>query len=144
MSITTVEQDDVEQANKAGVTPVLFVHGLWLLRSSWKPWRDYFEEQGFATVAPAWPGDPETVEEARAHPDAFSGKGVAAVTEHIADVISSLDRKPGVLGHSFGGLIAQKLAGEGLALAAVAIDPAPFRGVLPLPVSALRASSAVL
>jgi pimeloyl-ACP methyl ester carboxylesterase len=142
--ITATERAQVEAANASGRQPVVFVHGLWLLASSWDAWREHFESLGYATLAPGWPDDPETVEEARAHPEVFAGKTVGQVTDHIADVIRLLDRAPIVIGHSFGGLITQKLAGLGLARAAVAIDPAPFRGVLPLPLSALRASSPVL
>ncbi len=144
MTITTGEQTEIDHANASHSTPIVFVHGLWLLPSSWRGWRDAAESQGFVTLAPGWPGDPDTVAEARAHPDALAGTGVGEVTDHYAAVIGSLDREPVVIGHSFGGLIAQKLAGQGLARASVAIDPAPFRGVLPLPVSALRSSSAVL
>jgi pimeloyl-ACP methyl ester carboxylesterase len=144
MTITTGEQVEIDRANASAATPLLFVHGLWLLRSSWQGWRDAAESLGFVTLAPGWPDDPETVEDARAHPEVFAGKGVGAVTDHYAAVIAGLDREPVVVGHSFGGLIAQKLAGRGLVRASVAIDPAPFRGVLPLPVSALRSSSAVL
>jgi non-heme chloroperoxidase len=142
--VTPAERAQVDAANASGRVPVVFVHGLWLLPSSWDAWRAHFDELGYATLAPSWPDDPETVEEARANPDAFAGKTVGQVTDHVADVIRLLDRAPVVIGHSFGGLITQKLAGMGLARAAVAIDPAPFRGVLPLPVSALRASSPVL
>ena len=142
--ITATERAQVEAANASGRQPVVFVHGLWLLPSSWDAWREHFESLGYATLAPGWPDDPETVEEARAHPEVFAGKTVGQVTDHVADVIRLLDREPVVIGHSFGGLITQKLAGQGLARASVAVDPAPFRGVLPLPVSALRASSPVL
>ena len=144
MTITADEQTEIDHANASASTPIVFVHGLWLLPSSWRGWRDAAESQGFVTLAPGWPGDPETVAEARAHPDTLAGTGVGEVTDHYAAVIGSLDREPVVIGHSFGGLSTQKLAGQGLALASVAIDPAPFRGVLPLPVSALRSSSAVL
>ena len=144
MAITATERAEVDRANRADATPIVLVHGLWLLPGSWQPWRDLAEAQGFVTLAPGSPDDPATVEAARAHPETFAGKSVGAVTDHYAEVIRALDRKPVVMGHSFGGLITQKLAGQGLARAAVAIDPAPFRGVLPLPVSALKASSAVL
>ncbi|WEO78859.1 alpha/beta hydrolase [Cryobacterium sp. SO2] len=138
------EIDEIDRANASGLTPVVFVHGLWLLSSSWKPWRDLFEANGFITVAPGWPDDPRTVEEAFASPDAFAHKMVQQVTDHYLEAISRLDRKPAVIGHSFGGLIAQKLAGEGVAFATVSIDNAPFKGVLPLPASALKSASPVL
>jgi len=120
------------------------VHGLWLLASSWDPWRALFEERGYATLAPGWPDDPETTEAARHDPSSFAGKGIGEVAEYHAGILRQLNRKPVIIGHSFGGLLAQKLAGMGLAAGAVAIDPAPFRGVLPLPFSALKAASPVL
>ncbi|MET9316428.1 alpha/beta hydrolase [Kribbella sp. NPDC003505] len=144
MPLTDGEQAQIEQANTSGKQPVVFVHGLWLLSSSWDRWRRLFEENGYATVAPGWPDDPETVAEAREHPEVFAHKMVQAVTDHYLDAIGRLDRKPAVVGHSFGGLIAQKIAGEGVAAVTVAIDPAPGRGVLPLPPSALKAGSPVL
>jgi non-heme chloroperoxidase len=142
--LTEAELEQIERANDADAPVVVFVHGLWLLASSWDRWRDYFEGRGYATIAPGWPDDPETVEEGRAHPDRFAGKGVGEITDHYVEAIGRLTRKPAVVGHSFGGLIAARLAGMGLASATVPIDPAPFRGVLPLPVSSLRSSSPVL
>ncbi|MDA0184982.1 alpha/beta hydrolase [Solirubrobacter phytolaccae] len=125
-------------------TPVVFIHGLWLLESSWDRWATFFAEHGYDPVQPGWPDDPETVAEANAHPEAMANKTVGQVADHFADVISGLSEKPVVIGHSFGGLLAQILAGRGLAAATVAISPAPFRGVLPLPISTLRSSAPVL
>jgi pimeloyl-ACP methyl ester carboxylesterase len=144
VALTTREQGEVDAVNASGRKPVLFVHGLWLLASSWDKWRKHFEDAGFATLAPGWPDDPETVAEARAHPEVFAGKSIKQITDHVAEVASALTTKPAIIGHSFGGLITQQLAGRGLAAVSVPIDPAPFRGVLPLPVSALRASVPVL
>jgi non-heme chloroperoxidase len=138
------ELAEVEQANAAGKPVIVFVHGLWLLAGSWDPWRAMFESNGYSTVAADWPDDPATVAEGRAHPEVFAGKGVGAITDHIAGVIRLLQSKPAIIGHSFGGLITQKLAGAGLAAVSVPIDPGPFRGVLPLPVSALKAAAPVL
>ena len=125
-------------------TPVVFVHGLWLLPSSWDRWATLFEEAGYTALTPGWPDDPETVEEANAHPEVFANKTVGQVADHFEDDHPRPRRKPAVIGHSFGGLLAQILAGRGLAAATVAIDPAPFRGVLPLPISALKSASPVL
>ncbi|MFD3406025.1 alpha/beta hydrolase [Kribbella sp. NPDC058693] len=144
MSLTDRERSEVGQANTSGKQPVVFIHGLWLLSSSWDRWRQLFEENGYSTIAPGWPDDPETVAEAREHPEVFAHKMVQAVTDHYLEAIRGLDRKPAVVGHSFGGLIAQKIAGEGAAAVTVAIDPAPGRGVLPLPASALKSGSPVL
>jgi non-heme chloroperoxidase len=143
-TLTGHEQQDIERANQSGLTPVVFVHGLWLLPSSWAPWRRLFEERGYTTIAPGWPDDPETVEEARAHPEAFAKKGIRVITDHYLEAIAKLAKKPAVVGHSFGGMMAQKIAGEGASAATVAIDPAPFQGVLPLPVSALKSAFPVL
>jgi pimeloyl-ACP methyl ester carboxylesterase len=144
MAITEYEAAEVAKANASGNTPVVFIHGLWLLPSSWDRWAEVFEEAGYAPVKPTWPDDPRTVEEARANPDVFAGKTLGAIAEHTAEVISGLDRKPAVLGHSTGGLLAQIIADRGLSAATVAIDPGPFRGVLPLPLSALRSAKPVL
>ena len=138
------EQEQIDAANAAGGTPVVFIHGLWLLPSSWDRWADVFREAGYAPLTPGWPDDPETVDEANARPEVFAHKTIKQVADHFDDVIGALDRKPAVIGHSFGGLLAQILAGRGLSAVTVAVDPAPFRGVLPLPISALRAGSPVL
>src|SRR5258708_31590295 len=145
MTVLTIhEQQEIDRANTSGLQPVVFVHGLWLLSSSWDRWRALFEEQGYTTLAPGWPDDPDTVEEAKHDPEAFAHKRIKQVTDHYIDAIRQLKTKPAVIGHSFGGLIPQMLAGEGVAVVTVAIDPAPFRGVLPLPLSALKSSSAGL
>jgi pimeloyl-ACP methyl ester carboxylesterase len=138
------EQHEVARANTAGLPPVVFVHGLWLLASSWDRWRALFEEQGYTTLAPGWPDDPDTVAEAQHDPAVFAHKRIKQVTDHYLDLIGQLKIKPAIIGHSFGGLIAQRLAGAGAAAVTVAIDPAPFRGVLPLPLSALKSAAPVL
>src|SRR5437660_545096 len=143
-TIIAHEGQQVGHANATGLQPVVFVHGLWLLPSSWDRWAAVFEEAGFATLTPGWPDDPETVAEANANPDVFAGKSVGEVADHYEGIIRRLTRTPVIIGHSFGGLITQILAGRGLATASVAIDPAPFRGVLPLPISALRSAFPVL
>jgi len=142
--ITDHEITEIDRANGSGRTPVVFVHGLWLLSNSWDRWRTVFEEAGYATLAPGWPDDPETVDEAKEHPEVFAHKTVGQIADHFEDVIGKLAQKPAVIGHSFGGLLTQILAGRGCSAVSVAIDPAPFRGVLPLPVSALRAASPVI
>jgi pimeloyl-ACP methyl ester carboxylesterase len=143
-SIGEHEETQVDEANASGLTPVVFIHGLWLLPSSWDRWRTVFQEAGYATLAPAWPDDPDTVAEANEHPEVFAHKTVGQVADHIEEVIGKLTKRPALIGHSFGGLLAQILAGRGIADATVAIDPAPFRGVLPLPISALRSAAPVL
>jgi pimeloyl-ACP methyl ester carboxylesterase len=143
-TVTTEELEQVDRANKSGKVPVVFVHGLWLLPSSWDRWAELFEQAGYTALSPGWPDDPDTVGEAKAHPEVFARKSIGDIADHYDAIVRKLDKKPAIVGHSFGGLLTQILAGRGLAAVSVAIDPAPFRGVLPLPISALRASSAVL
>jgi non-heme chloroperoxidase len=137
-------RDEIAEINASGRTPVVFIHGLWLLPSSWDRWAEVFQGAGYAPISPGWPDDPETVEEANAHPEVFAGKTVGQVADHYAEVIGLLDKQPAVIGHSFGGLLAMILAGRGLSNVTVAVDAAPFQGVLPLPISALRSASPVL
>ncbi|MFL6112395.1 MAG: alpha/beta hydrolase [Catenulispora sp.] len=120
--------------------PVIFIHGLWLHATSWEPWIDLFQHEGYAPSAPGWPGDPDTVEDSRANPESIADHGIDDVVEHYAAIIRELPALPILIGHSFGGMIAQKLLGQNLAAAAVAIDAAQIKGVLPLPLSALRAT----
>jgi len=143
-TIAEYEAAQVEQANATGRTPVVFIHGLWLLPSSWERWAARFEEAGYTALTPGWPDDPETVEDAKEHPEVFAGKTIKQVADHFEELIGGLAKTPAVIGHSFGGLITQIIAGRGLAAASVAIDPAPFRGVLPLPISSLKSASPVL
>ena len=143
-AITERETQQIEQANASGRVPVVFIHGLWLLPSSWNNWVGLFEENGYAGVAPDWPDDPETVEVARAEPEVLAKKTLKQVADHTAEVIGGLDKKPAVMGHSTGGLLTYMIADRGLSAASVAIDPGPFRGVLPLPFSALKSAAPVL
>jgi pimeloyl-ACP methyl ester carboxylesterase len=137
-SISEREKREIEAANASGNTPVVFIHGLWLLPSSWANWADFFTQAGYAPLTPDWPDDPATVEQARANPDVFARKTLKQIADHTTDVVHALDKKPVIMGHSTGGLLAQMLAGWGLSAAMVAIDPGVFRGVLPLPASALK------
>jgi len=143
-TITEHEAQEVERANATGKQPVVFVHGLWLLPSSWDRWAGLFQESGYVALTPGWPDDPETVAEANAHPEVFAHKTVGQVADHFEMIARKLKKKPAIVGHSFGGLLAQILAGRGLSAATVAIDPAPFRGVLPLPLSSLKSAWPVL
>jgi non-heme chloroperoxidase len=143
-SISERENREVGAANASGNTPVVFIHGLWLLPSSWDRWGQLFSEAGYAPLTPEWPDDPATVEEARANPEVFAKKTLQQVADHTTEIINSLDKKPAVMGHSTGGLLAQMLAGQGLSAATVAIDPGIFRGVLPLAASALKVAGPFL
>jgi pimeloyl-ACP methyl ester carboxylesterase len=138
------ETQQVQEANASGKRPVVFVHGLWLLPSSWDRWVELFHEAGYATVTAGWPDDPNSVKEANLHPEVFARKSVGDVADHIEGLIGALERRPAVIGHSFGGLLTEIVAGRGCSDASVAISPAPHRGVLPLPISALRSASPVL
>ena len=143
-TIRAHELQQVYKANKTGLPPVVFVHGLWLLPSSWDRWAALFEKAGFTALTPGWPDDPDTVAEANAHPEVMAHKTIGQVADHFQEIVEALDKKPAIIGHSFGGLLAQILAGRGLAAVTVAIDPAPFRGVLPLPISSLKSAWPVL
>jgi pimeloyl-ACP methyl ester carboxylesterase len=143
-AISDHELEQINEANASGRDPVVFTHGLWLLPSSWDRWRAVFEEAGYTTLSPSWPDDPNTVEEANANPETFAHKSVGQIADHFGDVVAKLTKKPALIGHSFGGLLVQILAGRGLAAATVAIDPAPFRGVLPLPISSLKSAFPVI
>jgi non-heme chloroperoxidase len=125
-------------------TPVVFIHGLWLHASSWDPWQEVFTRAGFAPVAPPWPGDAPTVAACRADPGPIGNRGIDEVVAHYAGLIRALPARPVIIGHSFGGLVTQKLLGQGLGAAGVAIDPAPIKGVRVLPGSALRVASVAL
>jgi len=136
--ISQRELKQIEHANATKATPVVFIHGLWLLPSSWDPWVALFEEAGYAALTPDWPDDPDTVEQARANPQMLAKKTLKQVADHTTTIIKALDKKPAVMGHSTGGLVAEMLAGGGLSAVTVAIDPGVFRGVLPLPFSVLK------
>src|SRR5262245_35911239 len=124
------EAQQIERANATGLQPVVFVHGLWLLPNSWERWADFFESAGYVGVQPGWPDDPRTVEAARRAPEVMANKTIEQIADHTEHIVRQLRRKPALVGHSFGGLMVQIVAGRGLSAATVAISPAPFRGVL--------------
>jgi non-heme chloroperoxidase len=142
--LTKREKQQVERANSSGKTPVVFVHGLWLLPSSWDRWARVFRDAGYSPLTPGWPGEPTRVEQVREDPDSVAGISIANIVDHTAEVIEGLEAKPAIVGHSFGGVITQILAGRGLSAASVAIDPAPYRGVYQLPISTLRSALPML
>jgi pimeloyl-ACP methyl ester carboxylesterase len=137
-AITGQEGQQIERANTSGLQPVVFVHGLWLLPNSWERWAAFFEDAGYVALAPGWPDDPETVREAKAHPEVFANKTIGQIADHTERIVRHLKKKPALVGHSFGGLMVQIVAGRGLSAATVAISPAPFRGVLPLQLSSIK------
>src|ERR1700710_2077903 len=143
-TITEHEAEQVEKANATGKQPVVFVHGLWLLPNSWDRWAAVFKRAGYVALTPGWPDDPDTVAEAKEHPEVFAKKSIGQIADHFDEVIGGLDKKPAIIGHSFGGLLTQILAGRGLSAGAVAFDSAPFRGILPLPISTLKSGKPVL
>jgi len=140
-TVSPDEKRQVQRANKSGKQPVAFVHGLWLLPSSWERWVKLFERNGYVAITPGWPDDPATVIDAKAHPEVFAGKSIKEIADHVAEVIGGLNKRPAVIGHSFGGLLTEIIAGRGLAAVSVAIGPAPHRRRLPLPISSLRSAS---
>lgn len=143
-TLSAREQTEIDAANASGRQPVLFVHGLWLLAGSWQRWAEMFDAAGYAPIAADWPGDPATPEAARANPETLAGNSIGTILSHLETIVGALDRKPILIGHSMGGLLVQMLAAKVGAPATVAISPAPFRGVLPLPLSALRSGFPVL
>jgi non-heme chloroperoxidase len=143
-SISERENREIEAATASGKTPIVFIHGLWVLPSSWANWADFFQQAGYASLTPDWPDDPETVEQAQANPDVLAKKTLKQVADHTTEIINALGKKPVLVGHSTGGLLAQMLAGRGLSAVTVAIDPGIFRGVLPLPASVLKVAGRFL
>src|SRR4029079_4701765 len=143
-SISERENREIEAASASGNTPVVFIHGLWVLPSSWANWADFFERAGYAPLAPDWPDDPATIEEARANPSVLAKKTLKQIADHTVEIINALDKKPVVMGHSTGGCVAHMIAGRGLSAGTLAIDPWLSRGVLPLPFSVLRSAGPFL
>jgi len=129
-----------EVPDTSGLKPVVFIHGLWLHAESWKPWIQYFIKNGYDASAVNWPGDGANTEATRQNPSSVAGYGVEEIADYITGELAKLPEKPILIGHSFGGLLAQILLGRDLAVGAIAIDPAPMQGVLVLPFSSLKAA----
>ena len=126
----------------ASRSPVVFIHGLWLHATSWNRWLDLYRDAGYEPIAPGWPAEPDTVGAARENPGLVADTGIDDAVAHFAEIIGALDAKPIVIGHSFDGLLAEKLLGQDLAAAAVAIEA--DQGRLPLPLAQIRAALPVL
>lgn len=124
--------------------PVVFIHGLWIHSDAWQPWVELYQSAGYRPIAPGWPGDSASVEQTRKNASAVANKGIDDITSGYLDVIGRLPAMPVVVGHSFGGLIAQKLLSAGMAAAAIAIDPGQIKGVKPLPFAQIRSGLPVL
>ena len=123
---------------------IILIHGLWISHTSWVPWIEHFAAAGHKAIAPRWPGEAQTLAATRENPGAQNGIGIDELTDHFAEIADSFDTPPIAIGHSFGGLIAQRLLGENKLAAAVAIDPAPIKGVTSLPLEQLRSAFPVL
>lgn len=114
---------------------VVLVHGLWMTPRSWEGWVHRYQQQGFTVLTPAYPGFEIEVEALRESPEIIADLTVPETVEHLADVVSSLDRPPIIMGHSFGGALTQILLARGLGAAGVVIDSAPTEGVRVTPPS---------
>jgi alpha-beta hydrolase superfamily lysophospholipase len=124
--------------------PVVFIHGLWLHSTSWQPWAELFRSAGYDPILPEWPGVPDTVAEARAHPETQAGIGIDQVIDSHARLVESMPEPPVLIGHSFGGLVVLSLLDRGVGRAGVAIDPAQIRGVVRTPPAQLASAFPVL
>lgn len=127
-------------ANRA----VVFIHGLWIHATAWEPWVERYAESGYEAHAPGWPGDAADVEQTRANAAALANHGIDDITRGYSEFIRGLKTRPIVVGHSFGGLVAQKLLADGQAAGAIAIDPGQIKGVKPLPLAQIRSGLPVL
>ena len=103
-----------------------------------------FTAAGYRATAPSWPDEADTVEATRDEPDRQAGHGIDDLVDHYTNLIADLDRPPILIGHSFGGTIVERLLTPDHGAAGIAIDAAPIKGVLPVPVSSLRSAFPVL
>jgi len=124
--------------------PLMFVHGAWLSSSSWDKFGGYFRDRGYEVSAPEWPRKEGGVEELREVTDEIEGLGITEIVDSYESQIHALDEPPVLVGHSFGGLIVELLLDRGLSRAAVAMSPAPPKGILVLPFSSLKVASSAL
>jgi pimeloyl-ACP methyl ester carboxylesterase len=121
------------------MSTIVLIHGQWMTPLSWEGWKERFESRGHEVIAPGWPGvDGREVEAIRQDPSALEGLGIGEIADHYETLIRDLDEPPIIMGHSFGGLVAQILLDRGLGSAGVGIAASPFRGILGLPLSTVR------
>jgi alpha-beta hydrolase superfamily lysophospholipase len=123
---------------------VVLIHGLWMTALSWEHWVDRYRGRGFNVIARSWPGMEGDIDALRADTSEIDDLGIEDILEHYSGIIEGLDSPPIIMGHSFGGAFTQILLDRGLGAAGVAIDSAPVRGLLALPVSTLRSGFPVL
>jgi pimeloyl-ACP methyl ester carboxylesterase len=125
-------------------TPLLLIHGAWLSARSWDTFARFFDGRGYDVSAPEWPRKHGDVEQLREDAEELKGLGLTEIVDHYATLIGELDQPPVLIGHSFGGLIVELLLDRGLGRAAVAMSPAPPKGILVLPFSSLKVASSAL
>lgn len=119
---------------------IVLIHGLWLNALSWENWVERYRARGFDVIAKSWPGMEGDIASLRANHSAIDNLGLGEVADHYQAIVQALPEPPILIGHSMGGVVVQVLLDRGLGAAGVAVDPGPLKGVLALPVSALRSA----
>ncbi len=117
---------------------IVLIHGLWMTPLCWEHWIERYSARGYKVLAPAWPGMDDDIDQLRSNPAPIAALSAKRIVEHYESIIRGLEKPPIVMGHSFGGAFTQVMLSRGLGAAGVAIDSAPVRGVLKLPISTVR------
>lgn len=123
---------------------IVFVHGFWVTPRSWEHWMDFYQQQGYTVLAPAYPGFGVEVEALNTDPSPIEDLRVPAIIDTFEAVIGGLDKPPIIIGHSAGGAFTQLLLDHGYGVAGVAINSAPTEGVIVVPFAQIKATFPVL